>query len=86
MSNDKIRFLNAVTGDELTQEQMIENIDRSLEAAAADITALQRFKSNFYAGKLKDGDSFIDVTPALDEGYDRTGPVEVVVEVYSDED
>lgn len=63
----------------------MEELDRMVRGTISELTGLLGNTKSFYkklkSGRLDDGDNFMDFTPPMEDGYDRTGPREI--EIFS---
>ena len=75
----RFKFVDAVTGDELSESKVIEELDRSRDELIRLLGEVERFRSRLNERCLGEGDEFLSFESVLENGYDRTGPNLVVV-------
>ncbi len=75
-----IKFINSVTGEELTPEEVEDSVEASITEVQHQFVKLIEFMVRMKDGTLTETDDFLDFSPVLAQGYNRTGPVVVIVE------
>ena len=68
-------------GNEYTVEQLERNAKGTIKELESLLRKSKDFLKKLQSGSLKEGDTFLDFTIAMDEGYDRTGPSEIYIEM-----
>lgn len=71
-----MRFFDQVDGTEV--DNIIEDLDNSIEELKLQLRMAVEFKIDFLAGKIEDGREYLSFTRVLEHGYDRTGPSPVI--------
>ena len=68
-------------GNEYTVEELERNAKGTIKELESLLKQSKDFLKKLQSGRLSTGDTFLDFTIAMDEGYDRTGPSEIYVEM-----
>ena len=76
------RKKTAVTAEDDYGNEILDLEERVRDTIKELESLLKRskdFQKRLESGRVKGGDYFLDFTPAMDEGYDRTGPKEITI-------
>ena len=68
-------------GNEYTAEELERNAKNTIKELESLLKKSKDFLNKLQSGSLKGGETFLDFTPAMDNGYDRTGPMEIYIEM-----
>jgi hypothetical protein len=81
----RLKFVDTMDSTNvLTQESVREDLVASIEEMETNLNAAREFLARLDKGTLQDGDSYLSHTSVMENGYDRTGPVEITVEEVED--
>ena len=68
-------------GNEYTAEELERNAKNTIKELESLLKKSKDFLKKLQSDSLKGGETFLDFTPAMDNGYDRTGPMEIYIEM-----
>jgi len=66
-------------GDEYEIEELEPRVKDTIKELESLLKNSKDFLKKLQSGSLRNNDSFLDFTPAMDDGYDRTGPMEITI-------
>lgn len=75
-----MRYVNQATGDELTENEVLDDVHASIAELEKQLQRARTFSARVSIGRPELGDSYLSFAGVIAHGYDRTGPVIVEAE------
>jgi hypothetical protein len=74
-----MRYLNTMTDEWMTKEEVLADINASIGEVQRICDQLVAFQEKVRENKAELGDQYLSFSSVMENGYDRTGPNEIVV-------